>query len=84
VASRLGLSGPLTLRRNNGQTFLTDGGHYILDSSFGRIGDPDVLAEDLARIPGVVEHGLFIGLASAVIVANPNEIKWLRRDSSPS
>jgi ribose 5-phosphate isomerase A len=84
VASGLGLSGPLTLRRNNGQIFLTDGGHYILDASFGRIEDPDGLAQGLARIPGVVEHGLFIGLASAAIVANPNEIKWLRRDSSPS
>jgi len=75
----LGLSGPIRLRSDEARPFLTDGGHHILDASFGRIGDPEALAEALVRIPGVVEHGLFIGLASAAIVAHPNRIEWLSR-----
>jgi len=83
LATGLGISGPLTLRGGDARPFLTDGGHHILDASFGRIVDPDQLADGLARIPGVVEHGLFIGLASAAIVAHPKEIKWLPSEGDP-
>ena len=41
--------------------FVTDGGNRVLDASFGRIPDPEALADRLAGIPGVVEHGLFLG-----------------------
>lgn len=69
VAARLGLSGAITLRSNGSDTFMTDGGHYILDASFGRIPDADALASNLNDIPGVVEHGLFINMASLAIIA---------------
>lgn len=77
VAAELGLSGAIAPRAADGRAFVTDGGHYILDASFGRIGEPERLADRLSAIPGVVEHGLFIGLASAAIVAHPNRIEWL-------
>jgi ribose 5-phosphate isomerase A len=65
-----GCEGPLTLRRGaDGQPYVTDGGHYILDGAFGVIPAPEDLAARLNAIPGVVEHGLFIGYASAVISA---------------
>lgn len=52
-----------------GEQFVTDGGHYILDALFGRISQPEKLAGALADIPGVVEHGLFIGLCRRAYVA---------------
>ena len=71
VAARLGLSGAIALRMSGADTFMTDGGHYILDASFGRIPDADALASSLNDIPGVVEHGLFINMASLAIIAGP-------------
>ncbi|MFC6444093.1 ribose-5-phosphate isomerase RpiA [Shinella zoogloeoides] len=71
VAARLGLSGAIALRMSGADTFMTDGGHYILDASFGRIPDADALASNLNDIPGVVEHGLFINMASLAIIAGP-------------
>jgi ribose 5-phosphate isomerase A len=69
-AREAGCEGPLTLRRAaDGQPYMTDGGHYILDAAFGVIPAADDLAARLNAIPGVVEHGLFIGYASAVISA---------------
>ncbi|MEA2929420.1 MAG: ribose 5-phosphate isomerase [Hyphomicrobiales bacterium] len=56
----------------DGLAFVTDGGHFILDAALGRIADPPLLAAKLAAIPGVVEHGLFIGLAQKAVVAGPN------------
>jgi ribose 5-phosphate isomerase A len=53
---------------------VTDGGNRILDASFGRIPDPEALAERLAQIPGVVEHGLFLGLADLALIASPDGI----------
>ncbi len=53
----------------DGTPFVTDGGHAILDASFGRIPDPEALARALCDIPGVVEHGLFVGLCSRAYVA---------------
>jgi ribose 5-phosphate isomerase A len=58
VAVRMGAEGPL----------VTDGGHYILDLHLGRIGDPPALAAALNAVPGVVEHGLFIGMADTAIL----------------
>lgn len=74
----LGLSGALELRRRPDRTpFVTDGGNCILDAALGTIPDPDGLAERLNRIPGVVEHGLFIGIAAAAIVARGDTVEWL-------
>ena len=71
LASRSGLSGALTMRSSGDGAFMTDGGHLILDASFGRIPDAEALARELNTIPGVVEHGLFINLASLAIIAGP-------------
>jgi len=70
VARGLGLEGPITLRMATPDApYLTDGGHYIYDCAFGAIDDPDTLAQRLEAIPGVADHGLFIGLATAIFVA---------------
>lgn len=71
AAARLGLSGDMKLRMSGEDLFHTDGGHLILDASFGRIPDAEALSRELAAIPGVVEHGLFINIASLAIIAGP-------------
>ena len=74
--SRLGLQGSLELRKDAaGQPFLTDGGHYIIDAAFGAIPDPVALSSRLGDIPGIVEHGLFIGLARGAIVAGGDDLE---------
>lgn len=78
LAGRLGLEGPLALRLNGEKPFITDGGHYIIDASFGRIPDPKALGNALLSIPGVVEHGLFIGLADVAVIADADGIKTLQ------
>ncbi len=65
-----GCGGEIRLRKEaSGAPFVTDSGHYIFDCAFGVIPAPEDLAARLTAIPGVVEHGLFLGLASAVISA---------------
>ena len=75
AAAKLGLSGAIVLRQRGGENFVTDGGHLILDASFGRIPDPRALSDALHAIPGVVEHGLFIGLASLAVIAGSDGIR---------
>jgi ribose 5-phosphate isomerase A len=78
LARAMRLPPNVELRRSaEGHAFVTDGGHYILDCAFGSIPDPEALARSLATIPGVIEHGLFIGLASTIIVADATEIRLL-------
>jgi ribose 5-phosphate isomerase A len=75
-----GCPGPAELRRDRGgHAFVTDGGHWILDAKLGQIGDPPALADGLSRIPGVVEHGLFIGMAQAAILAGPAGARVVER-----
>ncbi|WP_182085748.1 ribose-5-phosphate isomerase RpiA [Aureimonas sp. ME7] len=74
----LGLSGDLALRKVGESAFITDGGHLVIDASFGRIPDPEALSAALHAIPGVVEHGLFLGLADAVLLAGPDGIEHLQ------
>lgn len=57
-----------------GSPYKTDNGNLILDCSFGRIEDPPALARILSDIPGVVEHGLFIGLASVALIGNGERV----------
>lgn len=61
---------PLTLRARDGIVFRTDGGNVIYDCGFGSIGNAAQLAQALKSLVGVVEHGLFIGLASTLIIAH--------------
>lgn len=77
AASRLGLSGEIRVRQGTDGPFTTDGGHHILDASFGRIPDAEALSEYLDRIPGVVEHGLFLSMASAAVIAGRDGIRTL-------
>ncbi|MCO4316179.1 ribose-5-phosphate isomerase RpiA [Phyllobacterium sp. 21LDTY02-6] len=77
AASNLELSGPITLRMTGDQPFVTDGGHLILDASFGRIPDTRALSRALHAIPGVVEHGLFLDLARIAILAGADGIQTL-------
>ncbi len=69
AAADLGLEGPLLLRGGEDTPFVTDGGHLLIDASFGRIRDAEALSSALLNIPGVVQHGLFINLASACVIA---------------
>ncbi|MFD1744207.1 ribose-5-phosphate isomerase RpiA [Rhizobium helianthi] len=78
LASRLGLSGEIKLRKSGDGPFTTDGGHYIFDAFFGRIPDAEALAIQLNSIPGVVEHGLFINMASFAIIAGPAGARTLQ------
>lgn len=58
----------------DGVVFKTDEGHHILDCHFGKIPDPPALARTLSDMPGVVEHGLFINLASVVLLAKGGQV----------
>ena len=78
LASRLGLSGEMKLRASGDGLFSTDGGHLILDASFGRIPDAEALAGALNSIPGVVEHGLFINMATLAVIAGPSGARTLQ------
>jgi ribose 5-phosphate isomerase A len=70
AAAALGARGAFELRRSRpGEPLVTDGGHYIVDAHLGRIERPEALAAALAAIPGVVEHGLFLGLATGAVLA---------------
>jgi ribose 5-phosphate isomerase A len=80
AAAACGAPGPAVLRRTrDGHPLVTDGGHLILDAALGRIAEPRALADRLAAIPGVVEHGLFIGLAQTAVVAGPDGVQILVR-----
>jgi ribose 5-phosphate isomerase A len=78
ACSRLGLTGEIKLRIRDGVPFVTDSGNHVLDASFGRIPDPEALASRLDRTPGVVEHGLFLGLADLALIASPDGVAELR------
>ena len=69
AAAAVGCAGPALLRRAN----------WILDAAFERIADPKALAERLDGIAGVVEHGLFIGLAHAAIIAGSSDVRVVER-----
>ena len=66
-------------RTKDGHAFVTDGGHWILDAALQRIADPKALAARLCAIPGVIEHGLFIGLATVAILAGSAGVRVVER-----
>jgi ribose 5-phosphate isomerase A len=76
AALAAGAPGRAGLRRDKGGlAFVTDSGHWILDAALGRISDPRGLADRLAAIPGVVEHGLFTGMAQTAILSGPAGVR---------
>lgn len=80
AAARLGLPDSVSVRQAGGKSFVTDGGHFIIDASFGRIPDAEALSNHLHRIPGVVEHGIFLDMAKRAIIAGAGGIKTLAVD----
>src|SRR6267143_4177098 len=73
------LGGSPKLRvKPDGSHYLTDNGNEILDCSFGKIADPPALARELSGTPGVVEHGLFIGLAKLALVGRGKSVEEIR------
>jgi len=80
AAAAAGCPGPAPIRKApNGHAFVTDGGHWVLDAQLQRIPDPKTLAARLSAVPGVMEHGLFIGLAGTAIVAGPDGVRLIER-----
>jgi ribose 5-phosphate isomerase A len=82
AAAAAGCAGPLQIRKGkDGHAFVTDGGHWIVDAALERIPDPHALALRLSQIPGVVEHGLFIGLAKSVILAGAAGVRVIEKSN---
>lgn len=74
-----GLSGPIILRTKDGEAFRTDNGNVIYDCHLSTIEAPERLAQRLDAIPGVMAHGLFIGLCSRALIAHPDRLETLER-----
>jgi ribose 5-phosphate isomerase A len=78
LAAEAGCEATLTLRTGrDGQPYVTDGGNYIFDAALGQIPDPEALDALLKLIPGVVENGLFLGIAERAIIAGPDGVKTI-------
>jgi ribose 5-phosphate isomerase A len=69
----------MTLRQKDGVIFKTDGGNVIYDLAFGVIQNAPKLAAAISAVPGIVEHGLFIGLATTLLIAGPGDTEVLTR-----
>jgi ribose 5-phosphate isomerase A len=82
VGQETGCHGEVKLRRGPDGVFRTDGGHYIADCAFGVIPDPALLGDMLTMIPGVIEHGLFIGIADAALVAGAEGVSVIEAPQS--
>lgn len=77
----LGLKQDMQVRETPEGTFYqTDGGHYIVDCQYDDIPDPEDLADCLAMLPGVVETGLFIGIAERAYIGGPNGVEVIESD----
>ena len=80
LAADAGCDGHIALRQGSDlQPFVTDGGNYIFDCAFGRIADAEALDAALKTVPGVVENGLFLGIADEAIIAGPEGVEVLTR-----
>jgi len=78
AASELGLSGRLAMRLGDaGEPYVTDSGHHIVDAHLTRIPDPAALGAALEAVPGVVEHGLFVGIARSAYVAGAGGVRHI-------
>jgi ribose 5-phosphate isomerase A len=76
------LGGTSVLRGHAGQPFVSDNGNYILDCSFGYVKDAPFLDRSIKQLPGVVESGLFVGLAHTLIVGTENGTEVSEYDSN--
>lgn len=84
LAGDCGCEGPITLRKGpDGGPYVTDNGNLILDCAFGLIEDPDALDDSLRFVPGIVENGLFIGVADVAVVVGPMGCEILKDEDDP-
>lgn len=81
AAQRVGCEGELTVRTNRDGAVRTDGGNLLIDAAFGRIERPADLACELSAVPGVMEHGLFVGIADLALVSSPDGIELIEREA---
>jgi ribose 5-phosphate isomerase A len=81
IAKKISDLGAKVVRRQDksGKPYLTDEGHHILDCHFAEIPDPPALARILSDMPGIVEHGLFVGMVSVLLMAKGGKVEELRR-----
>lgn len=81
IAKRISDLGAQVVQRQgkDGKPHITDEGHHILDCHFGNIPDPPALARTLSDMPGIVEHGLFVGMANVVVMAKAGEVEEFQR-----
>jgi ribose 5-phosphate isomerase A len=73
------LGGKPSVRKKGEEPFVTDNGNWILDTDFGPIADPEALDRSVRHIPGIVDHGLFLGMAHLVLVGGDGAVRELRR-----
>jgi ribose 5-phosphate isomerase A len=75
AAAAAGCQGEIRMRKTpSGHPVVSDNGNYLVDCFYGAIPDPEALALGFSAVPGVIEHGLFIGIATAIICAGPSGI----------
>lgn len=75
VAARVTeIGGQPTVRQAGGRPFVTDNGNHVLDADFGTITDPAFLDNQLANIPGILAHGIFVDLADTVFVGRADDV----------
>src|SRR5262249_42458584 len=80
AANAVGAAGPVRLRRDkDGHAFVTDGGHWILDASLGRIAEPKALGDRLAPLGGGGGHGLFVGVSPTAVIAGSEAVRVIER-----
>ncbi len=70
-----------TLRMKEGKPYVTDNGNYIYDCKFASISDPQVLETALGRRAGIVESGLFLGMASVALIGDDNGVRTMTRSA---
>lgn len=81
MAEEAGCRGAITVRSMaDGAPYITDGGNVILDCAFGRIDEPEMLDEALRIVPGVVESGLFLGIADMALIGGPDGVTMLEAE----
>lgn len=81
VAREAGCHGEVSLREAAHGLFRTDSGHNIADCAFGAIPDSALLGDLLSMIPGVIEHGLFIDIADAALIAGPGGVRVIEAEA---
>ena len=79
LVSQMGRDGRVTLRRRQGEAVVSDNGNLLADCSFGTIEDPVAVARALADTPGVIDHGLFLGMADCAYLGTPQGVVTLHR-----